>query len=99
MANTITQTGVAAGATEKTFAGLRRFNLIMGFLHLIQGILMIVISNDTTYPIWTNYLTFDVAARTLRPNPQLLWQVRFGPAVACFLLISAVAHFYLSSSA
>jgi len=40
---------------EKTYQGLRRFNLIMGFLHLIQGVFMWVISNDTTYPIYTNY--------------------------------------------
>jgi hypothetical protein len=25
-------------ASEKTFRGLRRFNLVMGFLHLLQGI-------------------------------------------------------------
>lgn len=84
-------------AMQKKFSGLRRFNLIMGFLHLIQGIFMIVVSNDTTYPIFTNYLSFDVASRSLNPNPQLLYEVRFGPAVAVFLLISAVAHFYLST--
>lgn len=82
---------------EKKFAGLRRFNLIMGFLHLVQGILMIVLSNDTTYPIFTNYLNFDVASLSLSPNPQLLYELRFGPAVAAFLLISAIAHFYLST--
>lgn len=82
---------------EKKFADLRRFNLIMGFLHLIQGIFMIVVSNDTTYPIYTNYLNFDPATFSLSPNPQLLYELRFGPAVAAFLLISAVAHFYLAT--
>lgn len=82
---------------ERKFAGLRRFNLIMGFLHLVQGIFMILVSNDTTYPIFTNYLNFDLATRSLSPNPQLLYELRFGPAVAAFLLISAVAHFYLST--
>ena len=37
-------------ASPKTFQGLRRFNLIMGFLHLIQGVFMWVVSNDTTIP-------------------------------------------------
>lgn len=45
-------------APEKVFVGLRRFNIVMGFLHLLQGILMIVLSNDTTYPIFTNFLKF-----------------------------------------
>jgi hypothetical protein len=83
--------------TDSKFTGLRRFNLIMGFLHLIQGVFMIVVSNATTYPIFTNYLSFDVATRSLKPNTQLFLNLRFGPAVACFLLISAVAHFYLST--
>lgn len=86
-----------AGAADSKFSALRRFNLIMGFLHLIQGIFMIVVSNDTTYPIFTNYLSFDLATRSLEPNPQLLYELRFGPAVAAFLLISAVAHFYLAT--
>lgn len=83
--------------SEARYTSLRRFNLSMGFLHLIQGILMIALSNATTYPIYTNYLNFDVATRSLAPNPQLLYELRFGPAVAMFLLISAVAHFYLST--
>ena len=86
-----------AGPDLKKFQGLRRFNLIMGFLHLIQGIFMWVVSNDRTYPIFTNYLTFDRATFTLKPDPQLLYELPFGPAVALFLLISAVAHFYLST--
>ncbi|MFW6136265.1 MAG: heliorhodopsin HeR [Chloroflexota bacterium] len=86
-----------ATSFAKKLAGLRRFNLIMGALHLVQGIFMIVVSNDTTYPIFTNYLTFDVATRSLNPNPELFLELRFGPAVAAFLLISAVAHFYLST--
>jgi hypothetical protein len=88
---------VGGAEMEKKFAGLRRFNLIMGFLHLIQGIFMIVVSNDTTYPIYTNYLNFDPSTFSLDPSPQLLYELRFGPAVAAFLLISAVAHFFLAT--
>ncbi|MEJ2013048.1 MAG: heliorhodopsin HeR [Anaerolineales bacterium] len=82
---------------ERMFTGLRRFNLFMGALHLVQGIFMIVISNDRTYPIFTNYLTFNPETRSLVPDPQLLYELPFGPAVAVFLLLSAVAHFYLST--
>lgn len=82
---------------ESKFTGLKRFNLIMGVLHLIQGTFMIFVSNDTTYPIYTNYLNFDITTFTLSSNPQLYYEVPFGPATALFLLISAVAHFYLST--
>ena len=82
---------------EEKFAGLKRFNLIMGFLHLIQGVFMWVVSNETTYPIFTNYLNFNTETFSLSPSPQLFYELRFGPAVAIFLLISAIAHFYLST--
>jgi hypothetical protein len=82
---------------EKKFSGLRRFNLIMGILHLIQGILMIVLSNDKAYPIYTSFLKFDLSKMALVPNLKLAGELRFGPAVAIFLLISAVAHFFLAT--
>lgn len=92
-----TKTASSTSAMDREFTRLRRFNAIMGFLHLIQGVFMILVSNDTTYPIFTNYLSFDTATRSLNPNPQLFYELPFGPAVAMFLLISAVAHFYLAT--
>ena len=82
---------------EKKLRGLRRFNLIMGFLHLVQGVFMWLISNDTTYPIYSNFLTFNLDTFSLVPDSQLYYEVPFGPAVALFLLISAVAHFSLAT--
>lgn len=83
--------------SEVKFKSLRRFNLIMGFLHLIQGIFMIVISNDTTYPLTTTFPSFDPVLRQLVPAVKNLGELLFGPAVAVFLLLSAIAHFYLST--
>jgi hypothetical protein len=82
---------------QPTYKGLRVFNLVMGFLHLIQGVFMILVSNDKTYPIFTNFLQFNTQTRTLEPHPAHLFDLRFGVGVAVFLLISAVAHFYLST--
>jgi hypothetical protein len=86
-----------ASASERQFAGLRRFNLIMGVLHLIQGVFMILVSNDRAYPIFTNYLNFDVATLSLKPNTQLFYNLPFGVTMSLFLLLSAIAHFYLST--
>ncbi len=82
---------------QKKLKGLRLFNLVMGFLHLAQGVFMMIISNDTTYPIYTNFLTFDIETFSLQPDPQLFYELPFGPAVAAFLLLSAVAHFSLAT--
>ncbi|MBL7007042.1 MAG: heliorhodopsin HeR [Spirochaetia bacterium] len=82
---------------EVKYTKLKRFNLIMGFLHLIQGVFMWVVSNDTSYPIFTNFLKFNVETFSLSPEPELFMNLRFGPAVAIFLLLSAAAHFYLAT--
>ena len=84
-------------ARDREFTGLKRFNIVMGSLHLLQGVFMILVSNDTTYPIYTNFLSFSIETFSLTPDPKLLYELRFGPAVAAFLLISAVAHFYLAT--
>ena len=82
---------------EIKLKGLRNFNTIMGLLHLIQGVFMIIVSNDTTYPIYTNFLKFDIANRALVPDPKLWYELPFGIGTAIFLLLSATAHFYLST--
>jgi hypothetical protein len=94
---TTAESALASQRPAPVYRGLRRFNLIMGFLHLVQGVLMIVLSNATTYPIFSNFLKFDISTFSLTPDPKLIYELRFGPAVAAFLLLSAVAHFYLST--
>ncbi|MBN1259186.1 MAG: heliorhodopsin HeR [Anaerolineae bacterium] len=84
-------------ATEKTFKGLRRFNLIMAALHFVQGLLMILISNDVTYPLTTAYLKFDLENFRVFSDLQEVGGLRYGPAVAAFLLISSIAHFSLAT--
>ena len=82
---------------EKTYSGLRRFNAVMGILHLVQGVFMWVVSNDTIFPMLTNFFKFDTATRSLVPNPTTAFELPFGPAVAIFLLLSAVAHLALAT--
>ena len=88
-------------ATEKTYQGLRRFNLVMGFLHLIQGILMIALiiafGKLKPYIITTTIFTFDTAAQRLVPTLKEAFSLPFGPAVGAFLLISAIAHLSLAT--
>ena len=50
---------------EERFKKLRWYNLIMGFFHLAQGVLMIVLSNDFKLPVTTSYLSFDVVNKTI----------------------------------
>ncbi len=78
------------------FKNFRVYNLVMGVFHFIQAILMLVLSNDFTLPVTTNYLKFDEASQTLLPRLETFANIRLGPLVAIFLFLSAIAHFTLT---
>jgi len=84
---------------------LRRFNVIMGFFHLIQGIAMLFLAGTVIQKIAEfqpdivqNYLRFDFLTQTLVSDSKVLFQLPFGILVASFLLISAAAHAIISLS-
>lgn len=85
-----------------TTTSLRRFNLIMGGLHFVQGILMIVLGltvtafGDFKLTITQNFLRFDVALQTLVSDSRDVLELPFFVLVASFLLISAIAHALIS---
>jgi hypothetical protein len=75
------------------FERLKMYNGIMGALHFFQAGLMLYVSKEALFPVTTNYLDFDSATRTAKPVTEGLFDVNLGPAVALFLLLSAIAHF------
>ena len=87
---------------DKILQSLTRFNFIMGTLHFVQGVMMLVLSLtwskiiEFTPTIYTNFLTFNTATQSLETNNQAWFQLPFGILVACFLFLSAAAHFLIS---
>jgi uncharacterized protein (DUF1810 family) len=79
-----------------TFRNLRIFNTIMGVIHFVQGVLMLVLSDDFTVPIKTYFLRFD-ETDGLVTNPDTLLDLPLGPFIALFLFMSALAHFLVSA--
>jgi hypothetical protein len=84
---------------EITTGSLKRFNMIMGGLHLIQGLAMLVLAttviqtiSEFTPTITQFYLTFNPATQSLEVASRNLFELPFGVLVAMFLLISAGAH-------
>ncbi len=82
---------------------LRKFNLIMGGLHLIQGVLMLILSatviqtiSEFKPTITQIYLFFNTDTQTLETGIKELFGLPFGIMVALFLLLSAVAHGIIS---
>ena len=82
---------------EKCFSRLRIFNAFMGCLHVVQGILMLILSNDFTLPLTYSHPVFDAVSQTISPVSETFFNLRIGPMVALFLFMSALAHFLLAS--
>ncbi len=81
----------------KKARNLRNWNLSMGFLHLVQGIVMIAISSKFSIAVVGNFLNFDIQTGTLKPIAEKLFDLKIGPAVGAFLIMSAIAHFLVST--
>ncbi len=84
---------------EITFSYLRRFNLVMGGLHLLQSVIMFILATtviqqigEFTPTITQIYLRYDTDQQTLVTASRDLFELPFGVFVALFLLISALAH-------
>lgn len=84
---------------ETKFNKLIRFNMIMGFFHLVQGIIMLFLATSVIQKIGEFqptivqfFLRFNPDTRSLEPASKELFQLPFGILVASFLFISAIAH-------
>jgi hypothetical protein len=82
---------------------LRKFNMIMGGLHLIQGIMMLflattVIQNIAEFQpeITQLFIQYNPVTQSLETASKVLFQLPFGILVALFLLLSAAAHALIS---
>lgn len=73
---------------------LRRYNFVMGLLHAGQGALILALSNDFSLPVHATFMEGPPGSG--EPELHHLFDLPIGPAVAAFVLISAVAHFSLT---
>ena len=79
------------------FKKLRTFNAVMGVIHMLQGILMLVLSNAFTLPLNFTRPEYDAVTNTISPVSETFFNVPIGPLVALFLFMSAAAHILLST--
>ena len=78
-------------------SSLRRFNGVMAIVHLLQGVIMLLLSTDFSLPISSAFLEFDPSVGQLVPVPDVLADLRLAPLVASFLFLSALAHALVAS--
>lgn len=87
---------------EQTFKKLRKFNLVMGFLHFIQALAMLFLATSVIQTISEfqptivqYYISFNTETQSLGVVSKELFELPFGILVSMFLFISAFAHFFI----
>lgn len=69
---------------------LRLYNVIVGLVLLVQGVVMWAISNEVTAKITTSYLKWNAAAKFPQPAVEQMTEWQLGPIVASFLILSGL---------
>jgi Heliorhodopsin len=81
---------------------LLRWNWAMAALHAVQATVVIILTNATTFPLTTSYLTPDplfegTNRAVLTQGTKHLADVRLGYLIAAFFVMSAIAHLSLAT--
>lgn len=84
-----------AEASSSRFASLRRLNVVVGLAHLVQAVVVLLISNDFAIPV-------VAAVQTGPPGTELaiektFFELNFSVAVAVFLLLAAADHLLMAA--
>src|SRR5690349_14448456 len=78
-------------------AKLKKLNLYAGGLHLIQGILVLILSKGFSLPITGNYLKFNSATQHLDPASKTLFNIQLPLLIAIFFFLSAAFHLFIAT--
>ncbi|MEZ5256763.1 MAG: heliorhodopsin HeR [Ilumatobacteraceae bacterium] len=76
---------------------LRRWNVVAGIFHAIQGVVMLVLSSNLSLPVSATFATAQPGQPLDASRLDTLFTYRLGPAVAAFSLLSAAFHFLIAS--
>jgi len=88
-----TQVGVTE--SDGRWRRLRRYNLIMGAFHAVQGVVILALANHFALPVTATFMTNRPGAEP--PSLRQLFEVRIAWGVAAFLFLSALAHWLIAS--
>lgn len=76
---------------------LRKLNLVVGLIHLVQGLAIIWLSKELLVPISGNFLAFDPSTLSLVPETTTLFDLSLPLLVAAFFFMSSVAHLFVGT--
>ena len=96
-AHPVLDVGPSVGVSDERLAKFRRFNLVMGVIHLVSGTAMVVLGNDFTLAVSTFNLGGPPGTPLSEGVVQAAFDVRLAFATAAFLYLSALFHFIIAS--
>jgi hypothetical protein len=76
---------------------LVRFNLKMGFLHAVQALLVLLISNDFSRSLSIEYFSYNETTESLDVLSRNIVNIHIASFVALFFALSAAAHLLLAT--
>jgi hypothetical protein len=86
--------------TEQQISRLRNYNIVAGFLHLIQAVtfgwFLLQLETQVAFPVKIEYMTGPPGS-PLPPESVTLFDINLGAGVVAFLAMSAFFHFLISS--
>jgi hypothetical protein len=85
---------------DPRYVKLRKFNIAMGTLHLVQFFLMMFLITGNTFDVYGTFLRTDTSVdppAISRDVDNVVFSLPLGLMVALFLLASAIAHFSVAS--
>jgi hypothetical protein len=80
----------ATGVTDDRLRDLRRWNLGLTVLHLVQAVAVVVLASDFAITVTSSFPTGPPGTEV--PAPEPLFDVRVGVAIAVFLGLAALDH-------
>lgn len=79
-----------SGRAGTSFDSLRRWNLGVGLVHLVQAIAILVLSNDFSIPVESKVQTGPPG--TPLEVDKVFFDLPYAPVIAAFLLLAAIDH-------
>ncbi len=82
-------------ATPARMRRLRVFNVAVGVVHLLQGLLILALANDFATPVTATFLSGPPGQGA--PELESLTDIRYGPVIAAFLFLAAADHLLVAA--
>lgn len=83
--------------SPETYRKLRIMNFVMAFIMFAQGIFMVIVSNETSAKLTTEFLKFDPNTLMVLQQKSEVIDLKLGYSVAIFLFMSGLAHLIIST--